>query len=63
MEFKLMRIPDDVEMEAYGYTFDNDLMQMLIEKGKELGQLDPVPWETSPPFEDDFVDICNKLRN
>ena len=63
MEFKLMRIPDDVEMEAYGYTFDSALMQMLIDKGKELGQLEPIPWEASPPFADDFVDICNKLKN
>jgi predicted acylesterase/phospholipase RssA len=60
MEFKLMRIPDDVEMEAYGYTFDSALMQMLIEKGKELGQLEPVPWETSPPYAEDFAGICNQ---
>jgi len=63
MEFKLMRIPDDVEMEVYGYTFDSALMQMLIEKGKELGLLEPVPWEENPPFADDFVDICTKLQN
>ncbi len=63
MKFQLMRIPDDVEMDPYGYTFDSTLMQMLIQKGKELGQLDPVPWETSPPFADDFDDICLRLQN
>lgn len=63
MDFQLMRIPDDIEIDPIETTFNTATMQMLIEKGRELAQLDPIPYETSPPFAEDFVEICSRLRN
>ena len=63
MKFQLMRIPDDIEIDPLETSFNTATMQMLIEKGKELALLEPIPYETSPPFAEYFVEICNQLGN
>lgn len=63
MDFRLMRIPDDVDIDPYDISIRTETMLLLIEKGKELAQLEPIPFENSPPFAEDFVQICDQLRN
>jgi hypothetical protein len=63
MKFQLMRIPDNVAIDPFETTFNTATMQMLIEKGKELAQLEPIPYESSPPWAEDFIEICNRLGN
>lgn len=63
MDFQLMRIPDDVEIDPLEISINAVKMQILIDKGKELAQLDPIPFEENPPFAEDFFEICNRLRN
>ena len=63
MEFRLMRIPDDVQIDPLDISIDTAKMQMLIDKGKELAQSVPIPYEKNPPFAEGFYEICNQLRN
>ena len=63
MDFRLMRIPDDVDINPYEFEINKETMNLLIKKGKELAQLDPIPYEKSLPFAEYFVEICNQLRN
>src|SRR5262245_19733679 len=46
-QFKLMKIPDSVELGPESFTFDPKLMKMLFEKGRGLGR-NPSSWVEAP---------------
>jgi hypothetical protein len=56
--FRMIRIPDDVDVESDEYVFDPDTMLMLYNKGYEMAQSDPIPWETKPPTAEDIELMC-----
>jgi hypothetical protein len=56
--FRMIRIPDDVDVESDEHAFNPATMQMLYNKGYEMAQSDPIPWETKPPTAEDIELMC-----
>jgi hypothetical protein len=46
-QFKLMKIPDSVELGADPFGFDPEIMKVLFEKGRALGR-SPSSWVAAP---------------
>ena len=47
LQFKLMKIPDSVEIGADPFVFDPDIMKVLFEKGRAHGR-SPSSWVVAP---------------
>jgi predicted acylesterase/phospholipase RssA len=47
-QFRLMTIPDSVELEPDSFGFDPEVMKVLFEKGRALGR-NPSAWVAAPP--------------
>jgi hypothetical protein len=46
-QFKLMNIPDSIQLGPDSFAFDPEIMKMLFEKGRDLGR-NPNSWVTAP---------------
>lgn len=46
-QFKLMNIPDSVQLGPDSFDFDPEIMKVLFEKGLELGR-NPSSWVAAP---------------
>jgi hypothetical protein len=58
ISFRMIRIPDHIDIEPDEHSFNPDTMQMLFDEGQKIAQSDPIPWETKPPTGEDIELIC-----
>lgn len=56
--FRMIRIPDDVNINSDERVFDPDVMARLYDKGYEMARSNPIPWETKPPTAEDIELLC-----
>jgi len=58
ISFRMVRIPDDTEIDSHSWEFDTDTMRRLFNLGFDMAQSDPIPWETKPPTAEDIDSLC-----
>ena len=56
--FRMIRIPDDVDINSDEHVFDPDTMARLYDRGYEMARSNPIPWETKPPTAEDIELLC-----
>ena len=54
ISFRMIRIPDDVEIDSNSEEFNPETMKRLFEAGRSLAKIEPIPWETKPPTAEDL---------